>query len=119
MQDSAQVSEIVRKLYASFAAKDRRTVEALLSDDFTFSSPRDDHIDKAAYFERCWPNSDKIRAFDIEQLFANDHEAFVRYAAERSADGTRFRNTEYLRVEGGKVREVDVYFGRDLPRRGG
>ena len=44
MQASSQVREIVRKLYASFAAKDRKAVEQLLSDDFTFTSPRDDHI---------------------------------------------------------------------------
>ena len=116
MQASSRVREIVRKLYASFAAKDRRAVEQLLSDDFTFTSPRDDHIDKAQYFEKCWPNSDKIRAFQIEKLFATEDEAFVRYSAERAADGSKFRNTEYLRVEHGKIKEVDVYFGRDLDR---
>jgi hypothetical protein len=32
------------------------------------------------------------------------------YECERIA-GPKFRNTEYLRIEGDKVKEVEVYFG--------
>ena len=110
------VSQTVRRLFTAFQQKDRKVAEDLLAEDFTFSSPRDDRISKAEYFTRCWPNSDKIRHFEIEQLFEKGNEAFVRYVAERISDGIRFRNTEYFRVEGGKIKEVDVYFGRDLPR---
>jgi len=39
---------------------------------------------------------------------------FVRYSAERISDGVRFRNTEIIRVARGQIREIDVYFGRDL-----
>jgi ketosteroid isomerase-like protein len=53
-----RVSALVRKYFAAYAAKDRKTVENLLSEDFTFTSPYDDHINKTTYFERCWPNSD-------------------------------------------------------------
>ena len=34
----------------------------------------------------------------------------MRYRAELK-DGTIFRNTEYIRLEGNKIREVEVYFG--------
>lgn len=44
-------------------------MEALLTNDFTFTSPKDDHIDLATYFARCWPNSERIKAFPIENLF--------------------------------------------------
>lgn len=110
------ISHTVRRLFTAFQNKERKIAEELLADDFTFSSPRDDRISKAEYFERCWPNSDRIRRFEIEQLFEQGNEAFVRYSAERVSDGVRFRNTEYFRVEGGKIKEVDVYFGRDLKR---
>ena len=110
------VADTVRGFFLAFQKKDRQRAEELMAEDFTFSSPRDDRIGKAEYFARCWPNSDKIRNFEIEQLFERGTEAFVRYVAERTSDGGRFRNTEYFRVEGGKVKEVDVYFGRDLPR---
>lgn len=49
--------EIIRSMFAAYRSKDRATVEALLTDDFTFTSPYDDAIGKAVYFERCWPNS--------------------------------------------------------------
>jgi hypothetical protein len=41
------------------------------------------------------------------------NEAFVRYLAELE-DGSKFRNTEYFRIEGGKLKEVDVYFGSNI-----
>jgi ketosteroid isomerase-like protein len=108
--------QVVRRFYAAFAARERDTVERMLSDDFVFTSPRDDHIDKSAWFERCWPNSERIRGFDIETLIERDGTVCVRYLAERRGDGSKFRNTELLRVDGtGRIVEADVYFGRDVP----
>jgi hypothetical protein len=55
----------------------------------------------------------KIHAIRIEKLFEKGNEAFVRYECELK-DGARFRNTEYLRIEGNKIREVEVYFGSSV-----
>jgi len=107
-------AEVVHEYFAAFQAQDRATAERLLAQDFTFSSPRNDRIDRAAYFERCWPNAGRLRAFWMERLFEHDGEVFVRYSAERISDGVRFRNTEIIRVARGQIREIDVYFGRDL-----
>ncbi len=104
------VSDLIRKCFAAFLAKDRKTLEEVLSDDFTFTSPRDDHISKATFFERCLPGSDNFHTHHIENLFVKGNEAFVRYQAELK-DGTTFRNTEYYKIEGNKIREVEVYFG--------
>lgn len=104
------VAELVRKLFAAFLAGDRAALEEILSDDFTFNSPRDDHIDRAEYFKRCFPHGDQFRSHHIEQLCTSGDEAFVRYLAE-TLDGSRFRNTEYIRTDGHQVKEVDVYFG--------
>ncbi len=94
-------AEVVEAMFAAFEAGDRAAAEALLDDDFRFSSPRDDRIDKAAFFARCWPNHEKIRAFRIERIFGHDDgEVVVRYSAERVAEG--------------RLRETTVYFGRDL-----
>jgi ketosteroid isomerase-like protein len=104
------VSDLIRKYFAAFLAKDQQTLEEGLSDDFTFTSPRDDHISKATFFERCLPGSDNFHTHHIEKIFVNGNEAFVRYKAELK-DGTTFRNTEYYKFEGNKIREVEVYFG--------
>ncbi len=107
------VTTLVKKYFDAFHSHDRNTLETLLSDDFTFSSPRDDHISKLAYFHRCFPHSDEFRSFKIEKIFEVDNEAFVRYSC-KPRKGSQFRNTEYFRIRRGKIREVDVYFGRNL-----
>lgn len=109
MKARSTISDLVRKCYAAYESKDRKAIEELLSDDFTFSSPLDDHIDKALYMKRCWPNSENIRAFHIEKLFEKNNEAFVRYEGERF-DGGKFRCTEFFRSDGNRIKEVEVYF---------
>jgi ketosteroid isomerase-like protein len=105
-----EVAEIIRASYAAYAASDRGALEPLIADDFTFSSPDDPELDRAGYFERCWPNNEHIAAIEIEQLFLEGEEAFVRYRLER-VTGERFRNTEFLRVRDGQLVRAEVYYG--------
>jgi ketosteroid isomerase-like protein len=109
MESHDSPSDLIRKCFAAYESKDRKAIEELLSADFTFTSPLDDHIDRATYFKRCWPNSENIRVFRIEKLFEKGNEAFVRYEGERK-DGATFRCTEFFRIEGNKIKEVEVYF---------
>jgi ketosteroid isomerase-like protein len=109
MAESDQ-ARIVRAIFEAYRTKDREAAEALLAGDFTFTSPYDDAIDRAAYFERCWPNSDRIREHVIERIFVDGDEAFVTYKAIAN-DGREFRNTEFFTLAGGRIRSVDVYFG--------
>jgi ketosteroid isomerase-like protein len=106
------IPDLVRELFSAYRSGDRKVVEDLLSDDFTFTSPVDDHIDKATYFERCWPNHQSIERHDIEKLFDRDNEVFVRYLLHKR-DGKKFRNTEFFTLEGDKIKSVEVYFGPD------
>ena len=47
--------EIVRKWYAAWEKKDLGTFNALLADNFTFSSAAgDDHISKSTFKSQCW-----------------------------------------------------------------
>ena len=39
-------------IFAAYMTNDRKIVEDSLADDFRFTSPYDDRIDKATYFER-------------------------------------------------------------------
>ncbi len=110
MGGSPDKEATIRSLFAAYMSKDRRIVEDLLADDFTFTSPYDDAIDKATYFERCWPNSERIREHVIEKIFVAGDEAFVRYLCRTNA-GTEFRNTEFFRFAGDNLVEVQVYFG--------
>jgi ketosteroid isomerase-like protein len=106
------VSDLARTCFRAYELKDRQMIEGLLSDDFTFTSPLDHRIDRAEYFKRCWANSENIQSFQIEKVFENGNEVFVRYECETKT-GKKFRNTEWFRFEGGKLKEVQVYFGED------
>jgi ketosteroid isomerase-like protein len=105
--------QIARDCYGAYESGDRRMIEQHLSDDFTFYSPPDPGIDRATYFERCWPNSELIESYQFERLIEAGDEVVVTYESKKT-DGRRFRNTEVLTFEGDKVRKVEVYFGWDL-----
>jgi ketosteroid isomerase-like protein len=100
----------IRAIFAAYLANDRKAVEESLADDFRFTSPYDDQIDKATYFERCWKNSDWIERHELEKIFVEGDEAFVTYKC-MARGGKSFRNTEFFAFAGNKIRRIDVYFG--------
>ena len=101
---------LIRDLFAAYLGNDRQRVADALADDFRFTSPFDDDLDKAAYFERCWKNSDWIERHELERIFLEGDEAFVTYRCIAKG-GRTFRNTEFFAFEGDKVKRIDVYFG--------
>jgi ketosteroid isomerase-like protein len=106
----ANKSDIIRALFAAYRANNRASVEKSFTGDFRFTSPYDDRIDKATYFERCWRVSDWIERQQLEKIFVEGDEAFVTYEVV-TRDGKRFRNTEFFRFDGDRIRSIDVYFG--------
>jgi ketosteroid isomerase-like protein len=113
MMSSSDRSQLVRHAYSAYESGDRAILEELLSEDFTFYSPPDPGIDRATYFERCWPNNQNLAEFEIVRLFEEGDEVVVTYEARRT-DGSRFRNTEVLTFDGDQIAKVEVYFGWDL-----
>ena len=107
---------IARAAYAAYVAKDRAAIEALIADEFHFTSPLDNRLDRATYFTRCWPNSETTKGFEFIHLVRDGERVFVTYEA-LGAGGHRFRNTEIVTVRGSQIVEVEVYFGWDLPHK--
>lgn len=108
-----QIPENIHRCFSAWVSNDREALEPLLADDFTFSSPNDDHLSKQEYWEICWPGSEQIQDIQIEKLFQQGNEAFVRYKCQL-VDGKRFRNVEHFTFDGARIKSVDVYFGRTL-----
>ena len=88
IQQTGALAAIAQASYHAYVDKNRSALEALLAEDFHFTSPLDTRLDRKTYFERCWPNSEK-----------------------------RFRNTEIMTIRDGKIHDVEVYFGWDIPHR--
>jgi ketosteroid isomerase-like protein len=100
---------LVRRYYDAYQVADRETVEALLAPDFTFTSPWDDGISRARYFEHCFPHAGEFRVRDVK-VFGDGDEAIARYETEGKQGGT-FRNAEFFRFTDGRIRSIEVFFG--------
>ncbi|WP_157020302.1 hypothetical protein [Mesorhizobium xinjiangense] len=70
----------------------------------------DDAIDRAAYFDRCWPNREIIREHVLEKVVEDGDDVIVLYRC-LTRDGRMFRNMEMLSFEGSRLKAVNVYFG--------
>lgn len=108
-------SDIARACFQAFVDKDRAAIERLIAPDFHFTSPLDNRLDRATYFERCWPNSETIDGMDFIHVVEDGARVFVTY--EGRAGGKRFRNTELLTISDGRIVEVEVYCGWNSPHK--
>lgn len=81
-----------------------------LADDLTFTSPQDDHIDKATYLERRFPTVDRLESQRILDLVAGQGDGvFIMYEYQLKT-GARHRNAEYITVLAGQVVDIQVFF---------
>lgn len=106
--------QLVRDCLTAYATDDRQLIEAALGDDFTFTSPYDDHINRAEYFERCWSQRHRIKSHDVEKILVEGDAGFVLYTLH-PAEGESFRNTEFFNAKDGKLASIEVFFGA-LPK---
>jgi ketosteroid isomerase-like protein len=104
---------VARDLYEAFARGDRELVERVLTEDFAFSSPLDVGLDRAGYFERCWPGAGQGQRFEFVRVIRSGDEVIVTYEMIR-ADGGRGRNTEILTFTGDRISRAEVYFGWNM-----
>jgi ketosteroid isomerase-like protein len=103
--------DVVRRFYVAYAEQDLEAARKLLSDDFRFTSPQDDHIDKATYLERCFPTNDRFVSSEVRKpAEAEPGLVLWRYAYELQ-DGRRFSNVEAITVRNDEIVEILVYFG--------
>jgi hypothetical protein len=111
---TSDLTELAESFYRAFAAGDRERVEALLTPDFSFSSPLDVALDREGFFERCWPGAGGHQQFSFIRLVEVGDEVLVTYEHQKP-DGSAGRNTEILSFRGDQVCRAEVYFGWDIP----
>ncbi|MHB8419081.1 MAG: nuclear transport factor 2 family protein [Myxococcales bacterium] len=113
VSEASKNERIVRKWYTLWVEhKDWAPFDAMLADDFAFSSTNgEDHISKADFKRECWvPNVNLTKAFDLELVMAKGDEVFVKYLGH-TVSGKTFRNVELLRIRNGKIASIECYFG--------
>jgi ketosteroid isomerase-like protein len=107
-------ADSARASYLAYVRKDRSAIEAVIAEDFHFTSPLDNRLNRETYFTRCWPNSETISDIKFIDVVVRDEQVFVVYEGT-SLRGRRFRNTERLTIRGDKIVEAEVYFGWSIP----
>jgi ketosteroid isomerase-like protein len=115
-ETTARNAEIARAAYDAYVTKDRAALEAIIANDFHFTSPLDNRLDRETYFRRCWPNSKTIAGFEFINLVPDGDRVFVTYEG-RNTNGHRFRNTEIFTIRDEQIVDVEVYFGWPIPHR--
>jgi ketosteroid isomerase-like protein len=102
----------VRKWYRQWGTKkDWQPFDILLADDFTFTSPLDDHISKQAFKAKCWETQIAfVERFDLQHVIGTGNDVFVMYVGH-TKNGKTFRNVEYLRLKGEQLQAIECYFG--------
>ena len=104
-------SDIVRAAFQAYLTQDRATIESLLADDFVFTSPQDDHIDKAAFLQHCFPTARRLASQELlHAVDLPDNDVFILYEY-RLKTGEQHRNAEVITVRDGKLVETQVFFG--------
>ena len=109
----SRITDTAKAIYDAYVAKDRGAAERLLADDFRFTSPLDNGLDRDSYFATCWPNSADTEGFEIVHMVEHSELVFVTY--EGQGKQARFRNTEIITVRDGRIAAVEVYFGWNVP----
>jgi ketosteroid isomerase-like protein len=104
-------TDTVRAFFRSFLEQDRATADGLVAGEFVFTSPQDDHIDRATFFERCFPTADRFVSHELLEVVPTDgDDVFVLYEYELEG-GQRHRNAELITVRDGRITETQVFFG--------
>jgi len=103
--------ESAQAIFKSYLTQDRDAADRLLADEFVFTSPQDDHIDKATFFERCFPTVDRLVSQEMLSVVPTEgDDVFVMYEYELKTGG-RHRNVEVLTVRDDRIIETQVSFG--------
>lgn len=105
--------ELIERYYWCFRARDRAALEQLLTPDFHHVSSFGEHFNRDQMLDAIWPTVGRSWARHI-QVFGEPPEFMIRYEVE-SLDRPVARMVEYVRFEGERITEIEVYVGRELP----
>jgi ketosteroid isomerase-like protein len=102
--------KIVMAWYSAWVKKDWNSLQQILADGFTFSSPLDDHINVKAVKEKCWPNAYNLKRFEVEKFVANGDDVFV-ISTGWTNSGKTLRNMDCFKIKDGKLKAYECFFG--------
>jgi hypothetical protein len=98
----------IRDYYRCYAERDREGLERLLAPDFHHISPFGLYDNRDRMLDEIWPHVGPTWAVDI-RIFGAAPEFMVRYRHAGERTGAL---AEYIRFDGDKIAEIEVFIGR-------
>lgn len=100
--------QAIRDYFDCYKEQNKERLRALLVKDFRYVSVFGEWTDRDAMIEAIWPAvTGRIYATNIE-IYGDSPEFLVRYV--HGGDSSA-HIAEYVRFEGEKIAEIEVYFG--------
>lgn len=105
---------LIRDYYRSLQHRDRERLNEILASNLTFSTPFGHDDDRDEWLDEIWPDVGERYAVNLE-VFGGPTEFMVRY--QHAPGGEQAPHlAEFVRLEGGRIVEIEVYFGRAARR---
>lgn len=108
-------AEVSRAMVRAFQEQDAELARSLLADGFTFTSPQDDHLDAERWMEICFPTAGHFSSHELTDLVESGEDVVLLRYEYVTGEGTRWANAERHVIRDGRISEVQVYFGGELP----
>lgn len=104
--------QIIQAYYQSYREADPEILRSVLTDDFRHISAFRQFDNPDEMIESIWSEVGKSWAEDL-QIFGTHPEYLVRYRVTGSDRPAR-NMAEYIRFEGEKIAEIEVFMGREI-----
>src|SRR4051794_34818327 len=101
---------LIRNCFRAWQTRDWDLLEKSLAEGFTFTSLYDEHIGIAEFKQKCWEAVREIEPYELVSMMEKGDEAFVRYRCR--INGEPVQNIEHYLFQAGKIKEINVFFGR-------
>ena len=106
----------IERYYRAFRERDLEGLRALLTPDFHFVSSFGEYRERDGMLMEIWPAVGQTWATNL-RVFGDGPEFVVLYEHENAPGVSRpaMRMAEYLRFDGERIAEIEVFMGRTLP----
>ncbi len=110
--DEVKYRQTIQAYYQSYKEADRETLRGLLTDDFHHISEFSEFDDPDEMLDTIWPEVGKSWAEKL-LILGEYPEYLVRYKVI-GGDRPARHMSEYIRFEGEKIAEIEVFTGREI-----
>ncbi|MDQ4044451.1 MAG: nuclear transport factor 2 family protein [Chloroflexota bacterium] len=105
--------QLIERYYRAYRERDQEALRSLLTPDFHFVSSFGKYHDRDLMLDEIWPAVGQSWATNL-RVFGEGPEFVVLYEHESTPGAERPRTSmaEYVRFEGERIGEVEVFVGR-------